>query len=523
MGDQPLQNGEAMPPSGVVASLTTSTPTPTATPTPASVSAPPQQKLDGGKGEAIQRKQDTPATSTFAAARPPYVPQFSAATQMILNRMRMEHSKPSFLSSFSASGISAGTDIKSSAYNDAKRRLVMGMATSTPTTLQMPAPAPPTASTTSVSSTAKLTSALQSSTTATSMAPSKGASGSLSASQRISQSKSAARKAGAGQPKIVSAESKVKKTKIMLTKRNSNKRKRGREERNDSGDSSSLSELSDVEPVQDESANVPPTMTKSGRQVTKPATYDPAAMDAGTKKRVHYGKRTQEQALCKRCTRMHSPTSNQMVFCDDCDDAWHQLCHEPRIDNAVVRDTKAQWFCAGCQGRRDRLQGKKPKPVDKTPAEDWQQKSMDQKRAYLSGLSHQDLLLAMMRGLEVNPDLPIYPAVAPATQAAAPLLSGPINSVRKAAQPGRLYPAKRRGNGKNRKILPRNNSDDGAENAEENPFEPKWTEAGKGMYSLLPPEREDDKHLVDHDDYESFSVILFDERGRKIEENGLEV
>ena len=262
-------------------------------------------------------------------------------------------------------------------------------------------------------------------------------------------------------------------------------------------------------------------MTKSGRQVTKPATYDPAAMDAGTKKRVHYGKRTQEQALCKRCTRMHSPTSNQMVFCDDCDDAWHQLCHEPRIDNAVVRDTKAQWFCTSCQSRRDRSQGKKPKPAEKTPTEEWREKSMDQKRAYLTGLSHQDLLLVMMRGLEVNPDLPIFPAIRLSTQGgAAPLPNGPINSVRKASHPGRSYPAKGR---KNRKILPRNNSYDRAGNAEANPYEPKWTEAGQGMYSLLPPEREDDKHLVDHDDYESFSVVLFDERGRKIEENGLTV
>ena len=446
---------------------------------------------------------------------------------MILNRMRMEHSKPSFLSSFSASGISAGTDIKSSAYNDARRRLVMGMATSTPTTLQMPAPALLPASTTAVSSTTKSASSLQSVTTATGILLSKGGSGTLGASQRIPQglpiSKPTARKAGAAQSKIGTAESKVKKTKITLTKRNPKKRKRGREEQNDSSDFSSLSELSDVEPVRDETANVPPTTTKSGRQVTKPATYDPAAMEAGIKKRVHYGKRTQEQALCKCCTRMHSPTSNQMVFCDDCDDAWHQLCHEPRIDNAIVRDTKAQWFCATCQSRRDGLPGKKKKLAEKTPAEEWQAKSMDEKRAYLSSLSHQDLLLLMMRGLEVNPDLPLFPPTAPTTDAGEPLPSDPVNSGRKSSQPGRERAAKGRRNVKNRKDSARDDRYGRAEDAEDNPLEPKWTAAGEGMYSLLPPETEDDEHLVDDDDYEAFSVTLFDEQGRKIEENGVKL
>jgi hypothetical protein len=101
-----------------------------------------------------------------------------------------------------------------------------------------------------------------------------------------------------------------------------------------------------------------PTMTKSGRQVLKPDTYDPAA-EHGAKKSAKLVKRTPEQALCRKCTRMHSPASNQMVFCDGCNDPWHQRCHDPWIDDEVVKDQNVHWYCMVCQAKRDRLQPKK--------------------------------------------------------------------------------------------------------------------------------------------------------------------
>lgn len=63
-------------------------------------------------------------------------------------------------------------------------------------------------------------------------------------------------------------------------------------------------------------------------------------------------------------------------------------------------------------------------------------------------------------------------------------------------------------------------------NAEEDEFDPLlalWPRAGKGMYSRLPPDTEDEATLVDEGDFEAFSVIIYDEKGRKLEENGMKV
>lgn len=43
------------------------------------------------------------------------------------------------------------------------------------------------------------------------------------------------------------------------------------------------------------------------------------------------------------------------------------------------------------------------------------------------------------------------------------------------------------------------------------------------MYSRLPPDMDDDRQLVDNRDYDAFSVIVFNEKGKKIEENGVKV
>lgn len=140
----------------------------------------------------------------------------------------------------------------------------------------------------------------------------------------------------------------------------SQKRKRGRD---DDSDVSSLAEASDYgegikKKIVKASASSTPTTTKSGRHILKPDTYDPAAED-NIKKRNQLGKRTTEQALCKKCTRMHSPASNQMVFCDGCNDPWHQLCHDPWIEDEVVKNPAVSWYCISCAAKRERLQPKK--------------------------------------------------------------------------------------------------------------------------------------------------------------------
>lgn len=56
--------------------------------------------------------------------------------------------------------------------------------------------------------------------------------------------------------------------------------------------------------------------------------------------------------MCRNCGRGHSPASNAIVFCDGCNGAWHQFCHDPLIGAEVVREVEREWVCSGCGGGR---------------------------------------------------------------------------------------------------------------------------------------------------------------------------
>lgn len=58
---------------------------------------------------------------------------------------------------------------------------------------------------------------------------------------------------------------------------------------------------------------------------------------------------------------------------------------------------------------------------------------------------------------------------------------------------------------------------------EDSSFTRLWPRPGKGMYSRLPPDADDDRQLADGSDYDAFSVIVFNEKGKKIEENGVKL
>jgi hypothetical protein len=247
---------------------------------------------------------------------------------------------------------------------------------------------------------------------------------------------------------------------------------------------------------------------------------------SSAKKRVHYSKvRTAEQALCKKCTRMHSPASNQMVFCDGCNEGWHQMCHDPWIEDEVVKDTNKAWFCVTCQAKRDRQHSSSannttnhpPKRQKVAVRESWADRTPQQKRAYLSTLPQQELVGLLMYSLELHPDLPIFPGSAEI--ATAPSTPGtpqtPSDSHTNGRKGGRTQ--------KGAKGAPASQQQQQQDNDEEvDPLEPPWPKPGRGLYNLLPPE-EEDEFLVDDNDFEAFSVIVYDEKGRKIEENGIKV
>jgi hypothetical protein len=288
----------------------------------------------------------------------------------------------------------------------------------------------------------------------------------------------------------------------------------------------------------------------------------------------HHSKRTAEQtALCKKCSRMHSPANNQMVFCDGCNDGWHQLCHEPRIADEVVKDQTRGWFCAACLAKRERHAAKRQK-LDQhhqhqlqhqhqhQPGqgqgrssssasskdggrESWAGRPPQQKRAYLLTLSQQELVGLLMKCLERHPELPIFP---PTTSPASAdqhhgtprsLFGGATTEglfpradyVRKVVNAGKSASGKgtrsggsaHGGAGKGSQKEDSQERTNGGEDHEFDPLAALWPKPGMGLYMRLPPDTEDDLRLKDNDDYEAFSVIVYDDRGRKVEENGMKV
>lgn len=117
-----------------------------------------------------------------------------------------------------------------------------------------------------------------------------------------------------------------------------------------------------------------PLITQSGRQIVKPAQFVPSVSEAPARKRGP-SRRNQEQALCKRCGRGHSPQNNMIVFCDGCNLGWHQMCHDPAISGETVKDEAAPWFCADCSRKRNKKSASATSPVEEPKGVSWQGQS----------------------------------------------------------------------------------------------------------------------------------------------------
>ncbi|KAI1467729.1 uncharacterized protein F4812DRAFT_407080 [Daldinia caldariorum] len=467
----------------------------------------------------------SPAPSTASSTgRPPYVPQFSAATQMILKRI---NSKPGSLSSAlsSASSTFPRNIIKDSAFEDTKRRLVKTMNTS----LTMPMPTLPSKQTPS-SSTAKKSSA--------------GNTMPLPMNDAFQLRTPAPAKYGSSTKEAPrSQKAPVQKTKGKPQR--GTKRKRGKnddDEDEDEGTSSSLSDLSDIESHTSAAAaantakenQATPTMTKSGRQVQKPAQYNPSqqsARDATTQKRKNYGKRTAEQALCKVCTRGLSVPANQIVFCDGCNLCWHQMCHDPYIDDEFVSNESRSWFCGRCMAKREKHLARK-KNLDSFKGTSWAGKTNEQKRTYLSGVPHAQLVNIIMYSTELHPDLPIFPPETKrgATQAGrssheslrgkteSNINVGPNHYSSKVSTPdSHTVNVKTR---VNKGVTGAENQDQIAREDSADSVPPAWPKVGRGCLAGLEINEDD---LRDDNDYEAFSVTTYDSKGKKILENGMPI
>ena len=95
------------------------------------------------------------------------------------------------------------------------------------------------------------------------------------------------------------------------------------------------------------------TTTKSGRSVQKPTSFVPPPQSpTSTNKRKRPYRRNPESAVCKVCLRGTSPASNMIVFCDGCNTPYHQYCHHPPIDQAVITEVDKEWYCKQCEKER---------------------------------------------------------------------------------------------------------------------------------------------------------------------------
>ncbi|OQD76300.1 hypothetical protein PENDEC_c004G06212 [Penicillium decumbens] len=195
----------------------------------------------------------------------------------------------------------------------------------------------------------------------------------------------------------------------------------------------------EVEVAQTAVAEVART-SRSGRVIKAPAAFTPAPATASSGgKRRSGGKKT--TINCAECGRGHSPRNNPIVFCDGCQSAWHKHCHDPQIPEAAITNLETEWKCNNCEPSQRRSAAKasaiKAKPVKTKPAKAMKTTpkvvapivapklepespgstelagnpfTTDEKRAWLSSLTHAALVDMLLAISTKNPSVPIFPA-----------------------------------------------------------------------------------------------------------------
>ena len=181
--------------------------------------------------------------------------------------------------------------------------------------------------------------------------------------------------------------------------------------------------------------------TKSGRQIHRPTQFIPPESPQSAKqvKNEHKPKKKfvpasargrDQNILCEHCLRGNGPLGNVIVFCDGCNRAWHQNCHEPRIQKEVVVNTEKDWFCTDCntatshapaakkkgRPRKDAIPGafakattpQTPGSVQPSMTAGKQVKVAEQKK-YLYSLSKEQLVQRFLHLAAQHPELPLFP------------------------------------------------------------------------------------------------------------------
>ncbi|KAL4813240.1 hypothetical protein BDW67DRAFT_168821 [Aspergillus spinulosporus] len=236
----------------------------------------------------------------------------------------------------------------------------------------------------------------------------------------------------------------VKTTSAVRKRRDSSNRKNGPKKRKRGNDSDSEDIIRAVDSSSDESDVTPiATQTTSGRQVKRPSLYVPPPLTpnppredsnlAGISDRPQTTTRARRPVprklkstniRCCLCDRGHSPTSNTIVFCDRCNRAWHQHCHDPPIQSEVVAIREKEWLCRECKPVditiiHPTVVRSNPSLTSKPPAHPpliiprtevgGERFSTDCRRRFLSTLSHAALVELLLTISNNHPTVPMFP------------------------------------------------------------------------------------------------------------------
>ncbi|KAI1334929.1 hypothetical protein F5Y15DRAFT_262771 [Xylariaceae sp. FL0016] len=480
----------------------------------------PQERSKASEASPPSVSRPSPTSSPSSVhSRLSFLPQFSPATQMILNRLK---NNPGNLSAALPASSLNVTNFERSTYEDTKRRLVQKMSVSSSLEMQhFGSKAISQISAKSINSNLELRAPVINSTT-TAPIPMQGSGNPPPAA------------ASSSRPAIATGSTKVALKKSNGKANGSKKRKRGRHHDDDSSNASELSD-SDVDMKDGERLTM---TTKSGRHVQKPMTFNPS--QPNSQRRKHYGKRTAEQALCQVCTRGLSPEKNRVVFCDGCNMCWHQYCHRPQIDDVFISDEGKSWFCSTCRKEQDKFRSELR--MGRFAGVSWADESAELKQKYLETCPHSHLVNMILYGVELHPDLPIFPAHKPPSlltkQSAKGIFAGSsIDGLFLRAEAASLghgigehgglnYQRERNGNGSTSsksakgKAAIKAAADASAQDEEsssEDSIPAAWPSIGKGV--LVKAEiKEND--FDDHKDEEAFSVTEYSRSGKTIKENG---
>ena len=89
--------------------------------------------------------------------------------------------------------------------------------------------------------------------------------------------------------------------------------------------------------------------------MTKPVAFVPTLPEPTHNVKRRRSTKTLLAAQCNICHRGTDPSNNRIVFCDSCNTAYHQFCHDPPISNDVVTVLEKEWLCGPCERSKQNI------------------------------------------------------------------------------------------------------------------------------------------------------------------------